>query len=116
LGTACLTGEGSRKPIAKVFADSEIQWFGRRDGSAVVLLKTLETMRAFTITQTGKVYPHKSPWVFNASIVYCSATTAVLRDHAYTGEEPPSGRVCLITYYVWSKSQMKWISQAIGYS
>ena len=115
-GTAYLIGKGSQKPIAKVTASPEIQWFWRRDGSAVLLLDTVEAMRAFTITATGKVYPHKSPWNFNASIRYSSPTTAVLQDHAYTGEEPPSGRVALVTMYVWSKSHLKWLSRPMGYS
>jgi hypothetical protein len=48
-------------------------------------------------------------------VIYCGDSTAVVEDFFYTGEEPPSGRIALISQYRWSNTKMKWVKRVVGY-
>src|SRR5688572_17277592 len=120
-GMAYLTGHGMQKPIADVMATSELQWFRRRDGSAVLLIESYRVVLAFTITRTGKVYPHERMWDRDADVTRCGTTSATVMDCQYHYSPAPGARdltedeTCIETAYEWSRSRMKWKPRIVGY-
>lgn len=122
-GTAYLSGgHGMHEAIDDVLAASKLHWFRRRDGSAVLLIESHRVVLAFTITRTGKVYPHKRLWNRDAAVTRCGSTTARVTDCEYMYSpaaepvDPPNEEdTCVVTEFDWSRSEMKWKARIVGY-
>jgi len=119
----CVPKRGIEKAITQCDVSSRVKWFNRRDGSIVLLVESSRFVEAFTITVSGKVYPHEEPWYSDATIhrLEKDGARVIFSIHAESNEgiafgaKAPIGKSIAVVAFDWSKRDQKWLPKILRY-